>query len=76
MCYMEMSSPVVAVVGEGEWPIDEGVLLVRLKNSEALKSLLLVLRHLDKDKRQELVSLIKKKLPSTIFRYAITNTSY
>lgn len=46
---MQLSSSVGAVVGEREWPISEGVFQVRLKNCEALKSLLLEFRHLDED---------------------------
>ena len=49
-----------AVIGEEEWPTDEGVLQVHLKNSEALKSLPSVLGHLDEGKRNELVSLINR----------------
>lgn len=49
-----------AVMVEGKRPTDEGVLQLRLKNFDTLKSLPSVLSHLDEAERNELVSLINK----------------
>lgn len=54
----EVSSSRGEGMGERDWPTTVGLLQVRLKNSEAVKSFPSVLAHLDEGKRNELVSLI------------------
>lgn len=53
------SSRVVAALEEEGGVLGDGVLQPRLKNSEALGNLSVVLGHLDEDKRMQLINIIK-----------------